>query len=74
MVQPVASLPDETVLALSGSQMDEKSARRMSHLLDSQQAGLITEIEQSELRALMQVYDEGLLRKTQALAEAVRRA
>jgi hypothetical protein len=72
-IQPVLSLPDETVLVLSESQMDEKPARRMSHLLDRQQAGVITETEQSELRALMQVYDEGLLRKTQALAEAVRR-
>ncbi len=72
-IQPVPSLPDDIVLALSESQMGDKSARRMSRLLNKQQAGLITETEQSELRALMQVYDEGLLRKTQALAEAVRR-
>lgn len=72
-IQPVPSLPDDMILALSASQMDEKSASRMSHLLDKQQAGLLTGVEQSELRALMQVYDEGLLRKTYALAEAVRR-
>jgi hypothetical protein len=70
MVQPIASLPDEIVLALSESQMDEESARRMSHLLDRQQTGLIAEAEQAELRRLMQGYNEGLLDKTQALVEA----
>jgi hypothetical protein len=72
-LQPVSSLPDDRVLALSKSQMDKKPAHRMSQLLDRQQAGLVTETEQVELRALMQVYNEGFLRKTQALAEAVRR-
>ena len=38
-----------------------------------QQAQKLSVPEQTELLALMQVYQEGLLRKAQALREAVRR-
>jgi hypothetical protein len=41
--------------------------------LDKQQAGKLTNDERPELLALMQVYQEGLLRKAQALNEAVQR-
>jgi hypothetical protein len=42
-------------------------------LLDHQQAGTLTSSEQAELVALMQVYQQGLVRKAQGLREAVRR-
>jgi hypothetical protein len=47
--------------------------RRLSTLLHRQQAGKLSDMERSEMLALMQVYLDGLLRKAQALREAVRR-
>jgi hypothetical protein len=70
---PVADLPDEQVLALTELQMEPEQDARLSALLDRQQANLITENERLELQALMQLYQEGLLRKATALSEAVKR-
>ena len=72
-VRPVTELTDEEVLALTELQMDPKQDRRLSLLLDRQQAGELSDTERSELLALMQLYQEGLLRKAQALHEAVQR-
>lgn len=71
--KPVAELSDSEVLAAADSQMEPAQDRRFSELLDKQQAGSLTISERSELMALMQVYQEGLLRKAQALNEAVHR-
>lgn len=71
--QPVSKLSDAEVLELSEMQMDAKRDRRFSRLLDKQQAGKLTNGEESELLALMQNYQDKLLRKAQALREAVRR-
>jgi hypothetical protein len=70
---PVADLSDGEVLALADSTMEASQDQRMSELLYKQQAGELTPDEQPELAALMQVYQHGLLRKAQALNEAVRR-
>jgi hypothetical protein len=70
---PVADLSDGEVLALADSTMEASQDQRMSELLYKQQAGELTPDEQPELTALMQVYQHGLLRKAQALNEAVRR-
>ncbi len=70
---PVADLSDADVLALAESQMDEGQERRFSDLLDRQQAGRLTDEERHALLALMQVYQDGLLRKAQAMREAVHR-
>lgn len=72
-LRPVTELSDEEVLALADSQMSADEDGRLGLLLDKQQAGELTEAEYLELSALMQVYEEGLLRKAQALREAVRR-
>jgi hypothetical protein len=72
-LQPVADLPDEQVLALTELQMEPEQDARLSALLDRQQASLITENERLELQSLMQIYQEGLLRKATALGEAVKR-
>jgi hypothetical protein len=45
----------------------------LSELLDRQQSGLLVESERLELQTLMQIYQEGLLRKATALSEAVNR-
>jgi uncharacterized protein YnzC (UPF0291/DUF896 family) len=47
--------------------------RRLSELLDRQQASALTADERAELHTLMQTYQEGQLRKAQALREAVGR-
>jgi hypothetical protein len=72
-VQAVTSLSDEDVLALTELQMLPAQERRLSALLQKQQAQALSDPERAELLALMQVYQEGLLRKAQALREAVRR-
>lgn len=70
---PIASLPDQEVLALAQLQMESKQSARFSDLLDKQQAGILTEPERSELYSLFQTYQRLWLRQSEALAEAVRR-
>ncbi len=71
--QPVAQLSDADVVAVADSRMDLALDQHMSELLDKQQAGRLADDERPMLLALMQVYQDGLLRKAQALNEAVRR-
>jgi len=70
---PVSALADAEVLALADSQMLPEQDERISQLLYKQQAGQLTDPERSELAGLMQIYQEGLLRKAQGLSEAVKR-
>ncbi len=70
---PAGALSDAEVLALTDLQLPAAQDQRLSALLDRQQAGTLTEPERAELAALFQRYQEGLLQKAQALAEAVRR-
>lgn len=72
-VRPIMELADEDVLALAELQMEPDQDRRLSVLLEGQQAGELTDAERPELLALMQLYQERLVRKAQALREAVRR-
>jgi hypothetical protein len=72
-VTPVSQLSDQAVLALSELNPDKAEDERYSELLDRQQAGIMTEAERVELSALMQCYQWNLLRKAEALAEAVKR-
>ncbi|MGA9378273.1 MAG: hypothetical protein WBV73_05840 [Phormidium sp.] len=73
-LKPVSDLSDEQVLALTELQMEPDQDVRLSELLDRQQAGILVENERLELQTLMQIYQEGLLRKAIALSEAVKRA
>jgi hypothetical protein len=72
-VPAVTELSDEKVLALTALQLPPAQDRRLSTLLQQQQAQELSAPERAELFALMQLYQEGLLRKAQALREAVRR-
>jgi hypothetical protein len=72
-VPAVTALSDEEVLALTALQLPPAQDRRLSTLLHQQQAQELSAPERAELFALMQLYEEGLLRKAQALREAVRR-
>ena len=69
----VSELSDVEVLTATDAQMEAAQERRFSELLDKQQAGQLTDEQRPELLALMHIYQEGLLRKAQALNEAVRR-
>ncbi|MEH1860434.1 MAG: hypothetical protein V7L21_21090 [Nostoc sp.] len=72
-LEPVSVLSDEQVLVLTELQMEPEQDARLSKLLDRQQSGTLSEGDRSELQTLMQVYQEGLLRKATALSEAVKR-
>jgi hypothetical protein len=72
-VPAITALSDEEVLGLTELQMTPKQDRRLSALLQKQQERVLSAAEQTELLLLMQVYQEGVLRKAQALHEAVRR-
>jgi hypothetical protein len=69
----VSSLSDQDVVALSESRLQPQEDERLSELLDKQGEALLTADEQSELLGLIQIYQEGLLRKAQALQESVQR-
>jgi hypothetical protein len=70
---PVAELSDQNVLELVDLRMDKAQGKRLGKLLDRQQAGKLNDKERNELAGLMQIYHENLVRKAQALREAVRR-
>ena len=72
-LEPVSVLSDEQVLVLTELQMEPEQDARLSEMLDRQQSGTLTKGDHSELQTLMQVYQEGLLRKATALSEAVKR-
>ncbi|HLO48503.1 MAG TPA: hypothetical protein VK211_08835 [Kamptonema sp.] len=72
-LEHVSALSNEQVLELMELQMEPEQDTRLSELLDCQQAGILTEDERPELQTLMQIYQEGLLRKATALNEAVKR-
>jgi hypothetical protein len=69
----VTSLSDKEVLALTELQMEPEQDQRLSELLYNQQAGTLVNADHSELVSLIQVYQEKLLLKAQALHEAVER-
>ncbi|NES24552.1 MAG: hypothetical protein F6K41_38005 [Symploca sp. SIO3E6] len=71
---PVSSLSDEQILMLAESTMNVVQNQRLSELQAKGKTTVgLTEAESYELLALMQVYQLGLLRKSEALAEAVKR-
>jgi hypothetical protein len=71
--KPVTALSDKEVLKLARLQMSPAEDRRFSQLLHRQQSGSLAPEHRTELLGLMQAYGNGLLRKAQALSEAVRR-
>ena len=70
---PMAGLSDREVVELAELQLPPSQDKRLSALLNRQQAKGLSEAERIELQMLMQRYQEGLLRKAEALSEAVRR-
>lgn len=70
---PVSSLSDTEVLALADAKMDPIQNQRLGALQAKGKTSGLTTDERYELMALMQIYQNGQLRKSEALAEAVRR-
>lgn len=71
--EPISTLSDFQVLALTELQMEPTQDQKLSELLDRQQAGNLTEGQLIELQHLMEIYQKGLIRKASALSEAVQR-
>jgi hypothetical protein len=69
----ITNLPDQEILHLTELRLAPEVDLRLSELLDRKQAGELTELELAELAALMRMYEMGLLRQSQALAEGVKR-
>jgi len=72
-VPPVTAMADAEVLRLARMQMPLWQSRRLHELLDQQREGALTAVEAGELTTLVQLNDQALLLKAEALAEAVRR-
>ncbi len=70
---PVELLPDNEVLALAKSKMPAAQQRRFNYLLEQNREGQITPEELTELDRFMELYDCGMLLKSQAIREAVTR-
>ena len=66
------AISDDEVLKACGLELSTEDDRRLTELLQRQQAQTLAVSEQAELASLMQVYQEGLVRKAEALREAVR--
>lgn len=72
-IPSVSSLSDAEVLALADSKMDAVQNQRLGELQQRGKTIGLTEAERYELLALVQIYQIGQLRKSEALAEAVQR-
>lgn len=69
----VSTLDDAEVLALAGAKMDLIQNQRLGALQEKGKTSALTTEERYELMALMQIYQIGQLRKSEGMAEAVRR-
>ena len=70
---PAATLSDEDVLALADAKLDPAQNDRLVELQIQGKTGGLTDAERTELLSLLQLYQIGQLRKSEGLAEAVRR-
>jgi Mn-dependent DtxR family transcriptional regulator len=71
--QLIAELSDSEVLKLAEMKMDEVQNQRLGTLQAKGKAEGLSSAERYELLALLQIYQLGQLRKSEALAEAVQR-
>jgi hypothetical protein len=69
----IEELSDRAILDLAHSRLSEAQDLRLSELLGKQREGEMVGDEPQELETLMQIYNEGWLRKTAGLVEAVKR-
>jgi hypothetical protein len=70
---PVELLSDEEVVILAKMKFTSDQQERFSDLLDRNREGELDAEGREELDLMMRIYERGLLRKAQALQEAVKR-
>jgi hypothetical protein len=70
---PISELSDDAVLELADAKMSPAQNQRLGDLQAKGKTERLTEAERYELLALLQIYQLGQLRKSEALAEAVHR-
>jgi hypothetical protein len=70
---PVELLADEDVLALTKLSLTDEQQGILSHLLEKNQENALSVGERRQLDEMMRFYEQGLLRKAQALRVAVER-
>ena len=71
--KPVTNLSDTEVLELADLKMEQAQNDRLGKLQSKGKTSGLTPAEQFELMTLMHIYQIGQLRKSEGLAEAVRR-
>lgn len=69
----VEQLADSEVLALADLKMSAEQQEILHNLLDKNGEGKLTNAEKKQLDAMMEIYDDALLRKAQAMRVAVER-
>lgn len=69
----ISRLSDQEVIALADAKMDANQNERLGRLQAKGKTIGLTEAERYELLALMQIYQIGQLKKSEALAEVVKR-
>ena len=69
----IEDLSDQEILALSEMKFDDRQQTDFSRLLEKNRENTLNLSEKRELDALMQTYENGLLRKSKALRVAVER-
>jgi hypothetical protein len=70
---PLDSLSDEQILALCELQMNRKQQKELSNLLAKNREGQLDASGHERLEVLMEIYQRGLVRKSEALRVAVQR-
>ncbi|MDJ0618294.1 MAG: hypothetical protein QNJ63_16360 [Calothrix sp. MO_192.B10] len=70
---PISTLSDTEILSLADGKMDAVQNQRLGELQAKGKSTGLNAAERYELLALMQIYQIGQLRKSQALVEAVNR-
>ena len=70
---PVSTLSDAEVLAWADVKMEPAYNTRLGELQDRGKEDGLTDVERTELLFLLRLYQVGQLRKSEGLAEAVRR-
>ena len=69
----ISEMSDSAILELARSSLPKRQDIRLSELLEKQREQELAEGDEQELEVLMQIYNEGWLRKTAAVVEAVQR-
>lgn len=73
MEPPVETLSDAEVVALADMQLPTSEQSELDDLLFDQREGQLTEQSRQRLDELMDIYRRGMVRKAEALREAVQR-